>query len=168
MSANLAALDGSRSDDERSHLLLTAVVLLILAAASVVAVLALRSRIAPGQGAEHVVMPTSPQIEADYGIRIERVSLIGDGGLVELRYVLLDAGKAGILHDEENDFRDDFPHILAGATSIDEPTFHHHGGDLVTGRQLSILYGNLDGAVEEGGTVSIEIGSDRLDGVPVG
>lgn len=150
-----------------SHRLATGAVLVALALASAVAVMLLRSVSAAGNEGVERSMPRSAEFEADYGIRIERVSLIGDGGLVELRYVLLDAGKAGVLHDEENDFTEDFPHIVAGDTNIDEPTFHHHGGDLVAGRQLSILYGNLDGAVEPGSTVSIEIGSDHLDGVPV-
>jgi hypothetical protein len=113
-------------------------------------------------------MPRSDRIEREYGIRIDRVSLLAEGGVVELRYVLLDADAASVLHSDDQDFQDDFPHIIAGDTVIDLPTFHHHGGDLVTGRQLSILYGNLDGAVVEGDIVSIEIGDERLDGVPVG
>ena len=113
-------------------------------------------------------MPRSERIEREYGIRIERVSLLAEGGVVELRYILLDADAAGVLHADDQDFVDDFPHIIAGDTVIDAPTFHHHGGDLVTGRQLSILYGNLDGAVVDGTEVSIVIGDERLDGVPVG
>ncbi len=113
-------------------------------------------------------MPRSEGIESEYGIRIERVSMLAEGGVVELRYLLLDADAANVLHADDQDFDEDFPHIIAGTTVIDLPTFHHHGGDLVTGRELSILYGNLDGAVVEGGTVDIEIGDERLVGVPVG
>ncbi len=115
-----------------------------------------------------IEMPRSAQMESEYGIRVERVSLIAEGGIVELRYILLDADAAGVLHATEPDYQNDFPHVIAGDTVIDEPTFHHHGGELVTGRELSILYGNLDGAVVEGETVAIEIGDTRLDGVPVG
>jgi hypothetical protein len=115
-----------------------------------------------------VDMPISSAIESEYGIRIERVSLLAETGIVELRYILLDADAASVIHADDQDFGDDFPHIVAGSTVIDEPTFHHHGGDLVTGRELSILYGNVDSAVVQGDTVSIEIGDLRLDGVPVG
>ena len=118
--------------------------------------------------AVEIEMPRSEGIESAYGIRIERVSMLAEGGVVELRYLLLDADAASVLHADDQDFAEDFPHIIAGTTVIDLPTFHHHGGDLVTGRELSILYGNLDGAVVEGGTVDIVIGDERLVGVPVG
>jgi hypothetical protein len=149
----------------------TALTVLVCAVAAVVVGIrvAARGDAEPAAGAPaSAVAPSSPAIEASYGIRIERVSLIGDGGIVELRYVLLDADKAGVLHATDQDFTDDFPHIHANGVTIDEPTFHHHGGDLVTGRELSILYGNLDGAVHLGDRVTVTIGDERLDDIPVG
>ncbi len=114
-----------------------------------------------------VEIPRSPGIEETYGIRIQRVSLIGSNGMVELRYQLLDADKAAVIHDDDQDYSDDFPKIVAGTKTLAIPTFHHHGGDLVTGREFSILYGNAGGAVEVGDTVRIEVGDERLDDVVV-
>lgn len=112
-------------------------------------------------------IPQSPGIEQTYGIRVKRVSLIGEGGMVELRYQLLDADRADVIHQDDQDYSEDFPNIVTSSTTLEVPTFHHHGGDLVTGREFSILYGNADGAVEPGDTVSIEVGDERLDGVVV-
>jgi hypothetical protein len=110
-------------------------------------------------------MPSSERIEQKYGIRIERVSLIASGGIVELKYQILDSDAADALHDDD---KQDFPHIVANRTVIETPTFHHHGGEVVAGRELSILYTNAKGAVRTGETVSIEIGDEQLSHVPVG
>lgn len=113
-------------------------------------------------------MPRSPGIEQTYGILVRRVSVTAGGGIVEVRYQLLDADRADVLHQDDVEYGEEFPRILDGDVVLDTPTFHHHGGELVTGRELSILYPNVGGEVRAGDVVTIEIGDEQLTDVPVG
>ncbi len=112
-------------------------------------------------------IPQSEGIESEYGIRIQRVSVIGDGGIVEIRYQLIDADLADVIHQDTVEYGDEFPQIIAENITLSIPTFHHHGGDLVTGREFSILYANADGSIQPGDVVTVKIGDEQLDLIPV-
>jgi hypothetical protein len=150
-----------RERPERGRIVIVVIGMILVAGA----VLGFRA-VSRSRGPETVIgMPSSERIEQEYGIRIERVSLIASGGLVELKYLVLDADAAGAIHDDD---AEDFPSIVADGTVIGNPTFQHHGGKVVVvGRELSILYTNAKGAVRTGETVSIEIGDEQLSQVPV-
>lgn len=140
----------------------------LLAAALVVAVagsvlggrMAVQSSPAPvatfGSGP---VVPTSALIEQTWGIKVTAVVLLADGGLVAIRYQVVDPAKDGKLH--------------SGGTAnlpvlIDERTgreirssaalMHVHYADGGTdGRSYSILYGNSGGALRRGAIVTIRM-----------
>ncbi len=46
------------------------------------------------------VMPTSPAIEAMYGIRFTGVDVTAGGGMIQVRYQVLDSAKTEAIHDE--------------------------------------------------------------------
>jgi hypothetical protein len=105
------------------------------------------------------VVPTSPVLEQNWGIKITNVVLLADGGLVAIRYQVVDPAKDGKLH--------------SGGTAnlpvlIDEKTgrqirssaalMHVHFADGGTdGRSYSILYGNSGGALKRGAIVTVRM-----------
>jgi hypothetical protein len=117
-------------------------------------------------------VPTSPAIEQRWGVRFTGVTILADGGVVELRYIALDPATAGRLHSGS---LANLPVLVAedsGKTvrSSSQMFGVHtaHAGDDVRGRSYSVVYGNADAAIRPGGTVSIVLADGlRLDHVPV-
>jgi hypothetical protein len=109
--------------------------------------------------------PTSPAIEARYGVRITQLDVLAAGGLLELRYVVLDPGRAAALHDPDG------RHLpIVTSTSgrvVRETPFHSHTTAQTAGASYSILYRNDGGAVARGDRVDISIGGLHLADVLV-
>jgi hypothetical protein len=99
------------------------------------------------------------------GLRVDRVAVSGGGGLVDLRYTVVDAvaarGHAAhppMLVDERT------------GTRVGEPWMGHahaRGGPTTEGRAGYALLRNPGGVVTPGGSVSVLLGDLRLPGVPV-
>ena len=107
-------------------------------------------------------VPTSPTIEQGWGIKITGVELLADGGLVAVRYQVVDSAKDGRLHDGT----ENIPTILDEQTGrvirSTAALMHVHyadGGE--DGRSYSILYGNSGGALHRGSLVTVRM-SDGL------
>jgi hypothetical protein len=141
----------------------------LLTVALVVAVAAavFGGRVALQGSARHAVptfgsgpaVPTSAVIEQRWGIKVTGVILLADGGLVAIRYQVVDPAKDGKIH--------------SGGTAnlpvlIDERTgreirstaalMHVHYADGgTTGKSYSILYGNSGGALSRGAVVTIKM-----------
>ncbi len=98
------------------------------------------------------------------GVWIEEVRLIGGDGLVEIRYRILDSEKSEIVHDLE------YPPRLI-TTSGYEMSFqrHEHSHDRIN--RLGTIYGeqliNVGNEVKRGDRVTVMIGLEALEGVPV-
>lgn len=112
--------------------------------------------------ASSMAMPSSPQIEADWGIRFTEAQLLADGGLIELRYQILDNGKASRLHNQSNSLAN-IPWIevegTGGKVVSNSLLFHiHHeyntGSEGVT---YSIVYGNAGGVIGPRVLISIHM-----------
>lgn len=111
-------------------------------------------------------VPTDPQVESELGIRVDQATVIAAGGIVEIRYTVLDNQKA-------SRFQNDVHH---------PPTIRseQHGGnvyrtalmkqahDLRPGQSYYILYLNNGGAVHRGDTIELDTtGRHKLVHVPV-
>lgn len=111
-------------------------------------------------------VPTDPGVESELGIRVERVALVADTGIVEIRYTVLDNQKA-------SRFQNDVHH---------PPTLRseQHGGniyrtalmkqahDLRPGQTYYVLYLNNGGAVHRGDTIELNtLGNHKLAHLPV-
>lgn len=112
--------------------------------------------------ATSMAMPSSPQIEAKWGIRFTQAQLLADGGLIELRYQILDNGKAARLHDQSNSLAN-IPWIevegTGGKVVSNSLLFHiHHEYDTGSeGRSYSIVYGNAGGVIGPRALISIHM-----------
>jgi hypothetical protein len=109
-------------------------------------------------------VPTNPAVEERWGIRVAHVGVTGDGGLVELRFVVLDGDKALALMEEAN-----LPVLRSernGAVVRSAALMTSHRA-VAPGRSSFLLYRNSQGALKPGGFVTIDFGDLELEHVPV-
>jgi hypothetical protein len=103
---------------------------------------------------------SAADMESEYGIEVNLVAVTMAGGMVDVRFTVLDQAKAeAILHDDVI-----LPVLLvepSGAV-IRAPTGHRHKTAIVDGGKYFLLYGNPGGAIQAGTKVSVVIGDVRL------
>ena len=112
-----------------------------------------------------MAMPTNPEIEQQWGVRVTLVQLLADGGLVEVRYEVLNTDRANRLHADTS--LDTIPSILLeGSSNQIKPRslmFHYHHGDKGTeGRTYSIVYGNAGSILHRGSLVTVRMADGLL------
>jgi hypothetical protein len=115
--------------------------------------------------ATHQSVPQNAAMEASLGIRFERVAVVGDGGLVTVSYVVLDAQKA-------TEFQSDITHppVLtneARGGSTKRVSLMRQGHNLRDGQTYYLVYQDTKGAIRSGDTVSITKDDLRLAHVRV-
>jgi hypothetical protein len=114
-------------------------------------------------GAYHV--PRSPGLEAKLGVRFVQAAVVADGGLVELRYTVLDAQKASKFQRAVH-----HPPILRSESrpgALYRTALMRQGHELRPGQSYYILYLNNHRAVRPGETLEIDAGAQTLVQVPV-
>ena len=105
-------------------------------------------------------VPTSPQIEQQWGIRVTLVQLLADNGLVELRYLVVDSTKAARLHADSTSLTN-IPWLKIDGTDLSIKSrsvmyhFQHGTGQGLDGRTYSIIYGNAGNAIHSHATVTV-------------
>ena len=109
--------------------------------------------------------PHSVAMEQQLGVRFSRVVVVGDGGLVQLSFVILDPDKAT---EFEASLRKP-PAILSenragGTTRI---SVMKQGHNLIAGQTYYLVYQNTRSAVRPGERVTIVRGRLQLHHVPV-
>ncbi len=110
------------------------------------------------------VVPTSIAMEQATGVRFNRVAVVGDGGLVEVSYLVLDADKASRFQSDQA-----HPPVLTDeetGKSTKRVALMKQGHILVVGQTYYFVYSN-SGTVHAAGRASIEAGGTTLAGFPV-
>lgn len=110
-------------------------------------------------------VPHDGQMEAALGIRFTQAAVVGDGGLVELRYVVLDAQKASAFQNDTKHpprLRNERSGKLAWRAALMK-----QGHELRPGQSYYLLYLNAEGAIKRGDTIEITSGQRKLAHVPV-
>jgi hypothetical protein len=116
-----------------------------------------------------LAMPRSAEIEHVWGVQIKSVTLLASTGVIDVRYTVIDDGKATRLH---TDGRTGLPSLRTtdhGTVKPDSVMFHFHSkAEEVAGQGYDIIYGNAHGAVHVGSIVTVVM-SDGLElaNVPV-
>ena len=112
------------------------------------------------------VMPSSPEIEAKYGVRFIGVDITSAGGMIQVRYQVLDSAKTEAIHSQEAT-----PHVIAGdGTDFNLPGMpgHAHIGPVKkAGTSDYVLLANAGGTLKPGAIVTIRIGDLELHDVLV-
>lgn len=103
---------------------------------------------------------TAEQLEQRFGVRIDVVGLLASGGLIEMRFQVIDADKATALFGEV----EDMPMLaVEGSTRVlTSAKGMKHQLTLLDGAAYFFLYTNVGNAVHEGSLVSFVINGVRL------
>lgn len=138
--------------------------------AAVVLVAALALGVVGAPGPRATVRPLPPAVSAAgllerSGVRVVRVAASGGGGLLDLRFQVVDPDRAVAVHDAET------PPAL-----VDERTGgviagllmgHSHHGRLKAGLTYYLVFDNPGSLVRRGDRVSVVLGPARLEHVAV-
>jgi len=95
------------------------------------------------------------------GVHIVRVVLTAGGGMIDLRYQVIDPDKALIIHEGENP-----PAIMDEATGkiFDTPWMNHsHSGEYQAGVTYYAVLMNSGGVLTKGSKVTVILGGVRLE-----
>jgi hypothetical protein len=111
-------------------------------------------------------MPTSAEIEATYGIRFTGVGVTAGGGMIQIRYQVLDSDKVEAIHGT------DLAPVIVDSHGVmyADPGMvgHSHVGKVQSaGATDYILLADARGGVQQGSVVTIKVGDLELRKVPV-
>ena len=102
-------------------------------------------------------------LEQRNGVRITHVALSGGGGLVDLRYQVVDPDKAAILHSTAPELVDEKTFAV-----VDRPFMgHNHTGAFHAGQTYFVLFENPGNLVQRGTRVTVVLGGLRVPHVAV-
>ena len=102
-------------------------------------------------------------LERRNGVRITHVALSGAGGLVDLRYQVVDPDKATVVHLSTPELVDE----TTGAV-VDKPFMgHSHTGVYHAGRVYFVLFENPGNLVRRGTSVTVVLGGLRVPHIRV-
>jgi hypothetical protein len=121
-----------------------------------------------GERSRSAAQPKGPSPDAfqdETGVEVVRVTLAAGGGMLDLRYRVLNPDKAVLVHDPKQP-----PRIILERTGliVDRPWMAHHGaGEMHMAATYYELLINPGGIVKRGDAVTVAIGSARLAHVTV-
>lgn len=100
------------------------------------------------------------ELEADYGIRVRLIGVTAAGGLIDVRFKILDVEKAKLLfNDPENS-----PKLIAeNGTLISVSDDDQHEIVLKQDGIVFMLYPNIDAAIKPGTPVTIRFGELEVE-----
>ena len=99
------------------------------------------------------------------GVKIVYVAVTGDGGLIDLRFQVIDPEKANAIHDEDNP-----PTLVDEATGLVVNSLlmgHAHSGLYTAGQTYYLIFENPGNIVQSGNQVSVLLGNAEVDHVVV-
>jgi hypothetical protein len=103
---------------------------------------------------------TADQLEQQYGVRLDVLGLLASGGLLELKFQVLDADKASALFGPS----EDMPVLAVEGSSNVLRTARgmKHNFEILDGATYFFLYTNVANAVHEGSEVAFVIDEVRI------
>jgi hypothetical protein len=110
-------------------------------------------------------VPQNSAMEAKLGVRFTRAAVVADGGIVELRYTVLDAQKASKFQSDTH-----HPPVLRSESrggDVYRAALMKQGHELRPGQTYYILYLNNHRSVRSGEDLTIDAGGSHLAHVPV-
>jgi hypothetical protein len=139
---------------------------LTAAAVAVVAAPIIAYQLTHRSAGAHVQLPpivTAAGLVERSGVRVERVAVTGDGGLVDLRFLVVDADKAAAVHD--------LPPLLIDERTggvINRPWMGHaHTHGLKLGVGYYVIFENTGMLIRSGSRVTVQLGNAWLRHVRV-
>jgi hypothetical protein len=97
------------------------------------------------------------------GVRISQLAVTGAGGLIDLRYQVLDADKAAIVHGGTPVMVDEGTGVVVNQLLMG----HKHKGALHAGQTYYLVFLNPGNLVRHGARMTVQLGDARVAHVPV-
>ncbi len=149
---------------------IVAALIVTLVLASLIALILSPEPVAPTkQGSMDSVDPVQVSaLEAKWGIHLANVAVTANGGLIDLRFQVIDPDKAVGIHDPGN-----FPVLIDEATGkiLDKPGgFHggdHNAPEYKAGLTYYLLYQNNGSLLKRGSHITISFGDVKVENVIV-
>lgn len=110
-------------------------------------------------------VPINLEIEERFGVRFTGIHIVGRSGLVDLRYRVLDVGKA----KNFGHFTETSPMLVdeEHGSTVEVTIMGLHNHRVEAGRSYYILYRNTGNALKPGDSVTLQIDDLRLEHIPV-
>jgi hypothetical protein len=117
----------------------------------------------PAAWARPVVSPAG--LAERSGVKLTQVAVTGDGGLVDLRYQVVDPDKADSLHDQRTPpaLVDEQTGLVVNQLLMD----HSHHGTYKTGVKYYLVFNNFGNWVHRGSRVTVLLGDAQVEHVVV-
>jgi hypothetical protein len=108
-------------------------------------------------------VPVSEEIEEKFGVRFTSVAITAEGGMVDLRYRVIDEGRAANF----GHYTETSPMLISEDSGkiVDVTIMGLHNHRVEPGRTYYVLYRNTAGALASGRPVTIAIGDLKLEHV---
>jgi hypothetical protein len=106
---------------------------------------------------------SAAELEQRNGVRIAHVTLSAGGGLLDVRYQVVDPDKAVVLHETRPELVDETTNVVVDRLFMG----HQHGGVFHAGQTYFFLFENPGNLVQRGSSVTVVLGRVRLPHVPV-
>ena len=119
----------------------------------------------PGVELVRPVTVSARDFSARTGVRVVQIAVTGGGGLLDLRYQVVDPDKAGALHDPETP-----PGLIdeATGTPVSQLVMNHaHKGPVKAGVTYYLVFYNPGDVVHRGSRATVQLGGARLKHVRV-
>jgi len=113
----------------------------------------------------HSAMPTSRTLEATSGIRILSAHIEGDGGLIDVRYQVLDPNKANVVEGDPTNTPAIVP--TGGGETLTKTAAMRKGHERREAGTYFLIYYNRGDVVHSGDFVDITFDGVTLTHVPV-
>jgi hypothetical protein len=111
------------------------------------------------------VMPINPDLEAKVGVKVVRATLAGDGGLLDLRYVVLDAPNAQYWF--ANTAKPPKLFDLRNQATISHVAPMRDAHQQRPGQTYFLIYNNAGSTIHRGDRIDLTVAGVTLHGIPV-
>jgi hypothetical protein len=108
---------------------------------------------------------TEDKLADHIGVRITQVVLSGNGGLIDLRFLVLNPQKAEVLHEDSTPFA--IVDNSSGLVANDLLMGHSHTGTFEIGHTYYLIFENPGNVVQAGSLVNVLLGNVEVDNVSV-
>lgn len=119
----------------------------------------------PPPGMDRPVL-TDAEFQDRVGVRVNTVVTTGGGGLIDVRYLVIDPSKAASLHDAATP-----PAMIDETTGLVVNQLlmgHNHTGDFAAGHAYYLVFENPGNLIHSGSRVSVLLGNAAVGHVVVG
>ena len=121
-----------------------------------------------GATASRPVLPSEPIVttaafQAKTGVRLTQVAVTGGGGLVDLRFQVLDSSKAAAIHGIPSMLVDERTGVVVNELLMG----HQHKGRMRAGQGYYLIFINPGNLVARGSRVTVQLGPAQVAHIPV-